>query len=92
MEHELYNKTDKQLLKSNKVDLVAYIRTLEGTINEWEVFKAEDGSIPDTECNAMQCTECNAMQCTECTDPTAPQHLTSYTFSDTVTKKDMYSF
>lgn len=84
MEHELYNKTDKQLLKSNKVDLVAYIRTLEGTINEWEVSKAEDGSIVETECNAMQCTEC--------TDPTAPHHLTSYTFTDTVTKKDMYSF
>lgn len=84
MEHELYNKTDKQLLKSNKVDLVAYIRTLEGTINEWEVFKAEYGPIPETDCNAMQCTEC--------TDPTAPHHLTSYTFNDTVTKKDMYSF
>ena len=84
MEHELYNKTDKQLLKSNKVDLVAYIRTLEGTINEREVSKVEDGSSVDTECKAMQCTEC--------TDPTAPHHLTSYTFSDTVTKKDMYSF
>lgn len=84
MEHELYNKTDKQLLKSNKVDLVAYIRTLEGTINEWEVSKEEGGPVVDTECNTMQCTEW--------TDPTAPQHLTSYTFSDTVTKKDMYSF
>lgn len=84
MEHELYNKTDKQLLKSNKVDLVAYIRTLEGTINEWEVCKEEADPVVDTECNAMQCTEC--------TDPTAPHHLTSYTFSDTVTKKDMYSF
>ena len=84
MDHELYNKTDKQLLKSNKLDLVAYIRTLEGTINEWEVSKSEAGPVPDTECNAMQCTEC--------TDQTAPQHLTSYTFSDTVTKKDMYSF
>lgn len=84
MEHELSNKTDKQLLKSNKVDLVAYIRTLEGTISEWEVSKEEAGPVVDTECNAMQCTEC--------TDPTAPQHLTSYTFSDTVTKKDMYSF
>lgn len=84
MEHELYNKTDKQLLKSNKVDLVAYIRTLEGTINEWELSNKEAGSVVDTECNAMQCTEC--------TDPTAPHHLTSYTFNDTVTKKDMYSF
>lgn len=84
MQHELSNKTDKQLLKSNKVDLVAYIRTLEGTINEWEVSKEEAG--PDID------TECNAMQCTECTDQTVPQHLTSYTFSDTVTKKDMYSF
>lgn len=84
MEHELYNKTDKQLLKSNKVDLVAYIRMLEGTINEWEVSKSEAGQVVDTECNAMQCTEC--------TDQTAPQHLTSYTFSDTVTKKGMYSF
>lgn len=84
MDHELYNKTDKQLLKSNKVDLVAYIRTLEGTINEWEVSKAEAVPVVDTECNAMQCTECR--------DQTAPQHLTSYTFSDTVTKKDMYSF
>lgn len=84
MEHELYNKTDKQLLKSNKVDLVAYIRTLEGTINEWEVSHSDQGTNIDTECNAMQCTEC--------TDQTAPQHLTSYTFSDTVTKKDMYSF
>lgn len=84
MEHELYNKTDKQLLKSNKVDLVAYIRTLEDTINEWEVSNKEAGPVIDTECKAMQCTEC--------TDTTAPQHLTSYTFSDTVTKKDMYSF
>lgn len=84
MQHELSNKTDKQLLKSNKVDLVAYIRTLEGTISEWEVSNKEAGPLIDTECNAMQCTEC--------TDPTAPHHLTSYTFSDTVTKKDMYSF
>lgn len=84
MQHELSNKTDKQLLKSNKVDLVAYIRTLEGTINEWEVSKEEAGPVVDTECNTMQCTEC--------TNQTAPQHLTSYTFSDTVTKKDMYSF
>ncbi len=84
MEHELYNKTDKQLLKSNKVDLVAYIRTLECTINEWEVSNKEAGPVIDTECNAMQCTEC--------TDQTVPQYLTSYTFSDTVTKKDMYSF
>lgn len=84
MQHELSNKTDKQLLKSNKVDLVTYIRTLEGTINEWEVSKEEAGPVIDTECNAMQCTEC--------TDQTAPHHLTSYTFSDTVTKKDMYSF
>lgn len=71
MEHELYNKTDKQLLKSNKVDLVAYIRTLEGLLTE------QGNKDSDT----MQCT-----------DPTPPQHLTSYTFSDTVTKKDMYSF
>lgn len=84
MQHELSNKTDKQLLKSNKVDLVAYIRTLEGTINEWELSNKEVGPVIDTECNAMQCTECK--------DPTTPQHLTSYTFSDTVTKKDMYSF
>lgn len=84
MQHELSNKTDKQLLKSNKVDLVAYIRTLEGTISEWEISHSDKGTNVDTECNAMQCTEC--------TDPTPPQHLTSYTFSDTVTKKDIYSF
>lgn len=71
MDHELYNKTDKQLLKSNKVDLVGYIRTLEGLLTE------QGNKDNDT----MQCT-----------DQTAPQHLTSYTFSDTVTKKDMYSF
>lgn len=71
MEHELSNKTDKQLLKSNKVDLVVYIRTLEGVLTE------QGNKDTDT---------------TKCTDPTAPQHLTSYTFSDTVTKKDMYSF
>ena len=71
MQHELYNKTDKQLLKSNKVDLVAYIRTLEGLLIE------QGNKDTDT----MQCT-----------DQTAPQHLTLYTFSDTVTKKDMYSF
>ena len=71
MQHELYNKTDKQLLKSNKVDLVAYIRTLEGLLTE------QGNKDTDT---------------MKCTDPTAPQHLTSYTFSDTVTKKDMYSF
>lgn len=83
MDHELYNKTDKQLLKSNKVDLVAYIRTLEGTINEWEVSKEEAGPVVDTECNATQCTEC--------TYPTAPQPLTSYTFGSKTTK-DIYSF
>nr|DAH79946.1 MAG TPA: hypothetical protein [Caudoviricetes sp.] len=71
MEHELYNKTDKQLLKSNKVDLVAYIRTLEGLLTEQR----------NKDTDTMQCT-----------DQTGPQHLTSYTFSDTVTKKDMYSF
>lgn len=84
MQHELSNKTDKQLLKSNKLDLVAYIRTLEGTISELEVSHSDQGTNVDTECNVMQCTEC--------TDPTTPHHLTSYTFSDTVTKKDMYSF
>lgn len=84
MEHELSNKTDKQLLKSNKVDLVAYIRTLEGTISEREVSHPDQGTNVDTECNAMQCTEC--------TDQTVPHHLTSYTFSDTVSEKDMYSF
>lgn len=71
MEHELYNKTDKQLLKSNKVDLVAYIRTLEGLLTE------QGKKDTDT----MQST-----------DQTAPHQLTSYSFSDTVTKKDMYSF
>ena len=71
MQHELSNKTDKQLLKSNKVDLVAYIRTLERMLTE-QVIKDTDT--------------------TKCTDPTAPHHLTSYTFNDTVTKKDMYSF
>lgn len=71
MEHELYNKTDKQLLKSNKVDLLAYIRTLEGVLTE------QGNKDTDT---------------TKCTDPTTPHHLTSYSFSDTVTKKDMYSF
>lgn len=71
MQHELSNKTDKQLLKTNKVDLVAYIRTLE------EVLTEQGNKDSDT---------------TKCTDLTAPHHLTSYTFSDTVTKKDMYSF
>lgn len=71
MQHELSHKTDKQLLKSNKVDLVAYIRTLEGVLTE------QGNKDTDT---------------TKYTDPTAPHHLTSYTFNDTVTKKDIYSF
>ena len=82
MEHELYNKTDKQLLKSNKVDLVAYIRTLEGTLATYVNNAVEP---LDSEGNVYDSTQPSI------TVPT-PQHLTSYTFSDTVTKKDMYSF
>lgn len=83
MEHELYNKTDKQLLKSNKVDLVAYIRTLEGTLATYVNNAVEP---LDSEGNVYDSTQASI------TDPTPPHHLTSYTFSDTVTKKDMYSF
>lgn len=83
MEHELYNKTDKQLLKSNKVDLVAYIRTLEGTLATYVNNAVEP---LDSEGNVYDSTQPSI------TDPTAPHHLTSYAFSDTVTKKDMYSF
>lgn len=82
MEHELYNKTDKQLLKSNKVDLVAYIRKLEGTLATYVNNAVEP---LDSEGNVYDSTQPSI------TEPT-PQHLTSYTFSDTVTKKDMYSF
>lgn len=82
MEHELYNKTDKQLLKSNKVDLVAYIRTLEGTLATYVNNAVEP---LDSEGNVYDSTQQSI------TEPT-PHHLTSYTFSDTVTKKDMYSF
>lgn len=82
MEHELYNKTDKQLLKSNKVDLVAYIRTLEGTLDTYVNNAVEP---LDSEGNVYDSTQPSITEST-------PQHLTSYTFSDTVTKKDMYSF
>ena len=82
MQHELSNKTDKQLLKSNKVDLVAYIRTLEGTLSTYVNNAVEP---LDSEGNVYDSTQPSI------TEPT-PQHLTSYTFSDTVTKKDMYSF
>lgn len=71
MQYELSNKTDKQLLKTNKVDLVAYIRTLEGVLTE------------------VGCKDSDTMKCT---DLTPSQEITSYTFSDTVSKKDMYSF
>lgn len=82
MEHELYNKTDKQLLKSNKVNLVAYIRTLEGTLATYVNNAVEP---LDSEGNVYDSTQPSI------TEPT-PHHLTSYTFSDTVTKKDIYSF
>lgn len=82
MEHELYNKTDKQLLKSNKVDLVAYIRTLEGTLATYVNNAVEP---LDSEGNVYDSTQPSI------TEPTQ-HHLTSYTFSDTVTKKDIYSF
>lgn len=82
MQHELSNKTDKQLLKSNKVDLVAYIRTLEGTLATYVNNAVEP---LDSEGNVYDSTQPSN------TEPT-PHHLTSYTFNDTVTKKDIYSF
>ena len=82
MEHELYNKTDKQLLKSNKVDLVAYIRTLEGTLATYVNNAVEP---LDSEGNVYDSTQPSITEAT-------PHHLTSYIFNDTVTKKDIYSF
>ena len=66
------NKTDKQLLKGSKLELLGYIRELEAIITEHE-------------CEVV-------FSKTERTKPTSLHHLTSYTFNDTVTKKDMYSF
>ena len=56
MEHELFNKTDKQLLKGSKLELVGYIRTLEGTVKELQgnvkqvegVVKELEGSLKQT--------------------------------------------
>lgn len=76
MEHELYNKTDKQLLKVGKVELLAYIRELEGAINNQGDSNVVEDTNKDTNTGLVQDTK----------------HLTAYTFSDTVTKKDMYSF
>lgn len=62
MEHELYNKTDKQLLKSNKVDLVAYIRTLEDTLdtyvnNAMEPLDSEGNVYDSTQPSITQPTQ-----------------------------------
>lgn len=63
MEHELFNKTDKQLLKVSKLDLVGYIRTLEGTVKELEAnVKEVEGVVKELEGTVKEAVVTNAAQ------------------------------
>lgn len=68
MEHELYNKTDKQLLKVGKVELLAYIRELEEAINNQGDSNVVEDTTNDTNTGLVQDTK----------------HLISYVIGDNV--------
>ena len=63
MDHELFNKTDKQLLKVSKLELVGYIRTLEGTVKELEGnIKEVEGVVKELEGTVKQTLVTNRAQ------------------------------
>lgn len=87
MQHELYNKTDKQLLKSNKVDLVAYIRTLEGTLDTYVNNAVEP---LDSEANVYDTTQPSITQPSH--DLVNTKRKTSMVIGDTTNHTGLYNF
>lgn len=77
MEHKLYDKTDKQLLKRTKVDLVDYIRTLEDTLS---IVEDATDNTTDNTTGLLR-------------DGLRHKLLTSYSFDGSIEEpKELYSF